>query len=125
MESKKIKIGSQANCMFELSSLKNWDEVVENIALVAMGAKLRAYIKVDVIPKVRSHNTAVLKYTCQKECGGIDEYFLNFDILGSFDLGYDSEVSKVWRECLEANFGKEYREYVARKLLKAKEDYSC
>ena len=125
MEFKKIKIDSEANSNFRLTSVQNWDAIVENVALVVIGTGIREYETIDVTPKVKSNNIAVLKYVCVKKNGELDEYILNFDILGCSDLGYNAEVSKVWRGCLNENFGNVYADYVLSKLSKHTKDHTC
>ena len=124
MEFKK-KIDLKANELFQMGDINNWDIIIENIALVLLQTKLRQYKNIDVLPKIKSGNKAVIKYSCLLPGGQLDEYILNFDILGCDDLGYDSEVSKIWRECLGACFGKEYNDYVATKLSKINNLHSC
>ena len=125
MKRKRIKISSQENNQFKLAHIKNWDVIVDNVALVLLNTRVREYVNIDVFPKIRTGNMAELKYSCLLKTGGLDEYILNFDILGCADLGYNAEVSKVWRDCLEANFGEKYHNFVAKKLLDASNEYSC
>ena len=125
MERNKIKISSQENTQFEMSNIRNWDVIVDNVALVLLNTRIREYVNIDAFPKIKRGNMAELKYSCLLKTGGLDEYILNFDILGCADLGYNSEVSKVWRDCLEANFGEKYNNFVAKKLLNATNEHSC
>ena len=125
MERNKIKISSQENTQFEMSNIRNWDVIVDNVALVLLNTRIREYVNIDAFPKIKRGNMVELKYSCLLKTGGLDEYILTFDILGCADLGYKSEVSKVWRDCLEANFGEKYNNFVAKKLLNATNEHSC
>ena len=106
----------KANEKFCLLNVRNWDVIVDNIALVLLKTKIRTYKNIDVSPKLKPNNKAEIIYSCLKHDGSLDEYIVALDILGCKDSGYDSLVSQTWRECLEANFGEGYRLYVASKF---------
>ena len=120
---KSFLIGSNNNYKFDLSRLKNWDVIVDNLALVVLNTRIRDYKNISVSPTLKPNNKAVVTFSCLKADGGLDEYILSFNLLGCKDYGYDAEVSKVWRDCLEMNFGKPYHDFIAKKL--AGLDASC
>ena len=113
---KSFLIGSNNNYKFDLSRLRNWDVIVENLALVVLNTQIRSYKNIDAAPKLKDGNKAKIVFSCLRQDGALDEYILNFDLLGCKDYDYDSEVSRVWRDCLEANFGQPYHDFVSEKL---------
>ena len=106
----------KANEKFKLSYIRNWDIIVDNIALVLLKTKIREYKNIDVTPKLKPDNKAQIKFSCLSKNGSLDEYILIFDLLGCKDYGYNSMISQTWRDCLEANFGRDYHDFVVSKF---------
>jgi len=113
---KSFRIDRNTNYKFDLTYVKNWDVIVDNLALVLLKTNIREYKNINVTPSLKSNNRVEIKYSCYKPDGRLDEYILRLNLLGCKDLGYNSSISQVWRDCLEMNFGKEYHDFVSQKL---------
>ena len=120
-----IMFNRSKNSKFDFAQIRNWDVIVDNMALVLLKTRIREYVNINVIPKVKDSHKAEIKYSCLKQNGELDEYILSLDLLGCKDNGYNSMISQTWRDCLEANFGEEYHDYVAKKLSNVKNEHSC
>ena len=109
-----FKVDNSPKCEFDLRNIKNWDDIVGDLAYCL--PSFREFKNINASPTLKPKNKAEIKFSCTKKDGPLVEFILLFDVLGCKDHGYNSEISKAWRECLEVNFGEAYHNYVVKEL---------